>query len=153
VPSRNYPLSYENGQDIRDRAFEFACRVVRFCDRVYAAGGVGRLLVPQLIDCSTSPTGMLEEARAAESRRDFISKCCIGLKELRESWTRLRVMEACRIGPDDIAHDLVREANELVSIVTAIVRNTRQNKSNGDNAERKRRKRRVRTTEFRIPDS
>src|SRR5438874_5417632 len=86
------------------------------------------MMVPQLVNCSTSPAGMLEEARAAESRRDFISKCSIGLKELRESWTRLRVMEACRIGPSDTASDLVREANELVSIVTAIVRNTRRKK-------------------------
>jgi four helix bundle protein len=83
------------------------------------------MMVPQLLNCSTSPAGMLEEARAAESTRDFISKCCIGLKELRESWTRLRVMEACRIGPNDRARDLVREANKLVSIVTVIVRNTR----------------------------
>jgi four helix bundle protein len=41
---------------------------------------------------------MLEEARAAESRRDFISKCSIGLKECREAWTRLRIVAACRIG-------------------------------------------------------
>jgi len=125
----NYPLSYKDGQDIRDRAFQFACRVVKFCERVYAAGGVGRMMVPQLVSSSTAPTGMLEEARAAESRRDFISKCCIGLKELRESWGRLRVMEACGIGPSDTARELVREANELVSIVTAIVRNTRQKNS------------------------
>ena len=128
VMDEEYPLTHENGQNVRDRTFEFACRVVKFSDRVYEAGGVGRMMVPQLVNCSTSPAGMLEEARAAESRRDFISKCCIGLKELRESWTRLRVMEACRIGPTDTARDLVREANELVSIVTAIVRNTRRKK-------------------------
>ena len=89
------PSAYENGQDIRDRAFTFACRVVRFCQKLYDSGGVGRMMVPQLINCSTSLPSMLEEARAAESRRDFISKCTIGLKEARESWTRLRVCEAC----------------------------------------------------------
>src|SRR5438874_12506373 len=95
------------------------------------------MMVPQLVNCSTSPAGMLEEARAAESRRDFISKCSIGLKELRESWTRLRVMEACRIGPSDTARDLVREANELVSIVTAIVRNTRRKQKEDASAKRR----------------
>ena len=137
VMDEEYPLTHENGQNVRDRTFEFACRVVKFSDRVYEAGGVGRMMVPQLVNCSTSPAGMLEEARAAESRRDFISKCSIGLKELRESWTRLRVMEACRIGPADTARELVREANELVSIVTAIVRNTRRKK--GDSALERRR--------------
>ena len=121
------PPAYENGQDVRDRAFAFACRVVRFCQTLYDSGGVGRMMVPQLINCSTSLPSMLEEARAAESRRDFISKCSIGLKESREAWTRLRVCEACRLGPRNEVRELVQEASELISIVGAIVRNTRRN--------------------------
>jgi four helix bundle protein len=121
------PPTYENGQDIRNRAFAFACRVVNFCKKLYDNGGVGRMIVPQLINCSTSLPAMLEEARAAESRGDFISKCSIGLKGGRESWTRLRMCEACQLGPIAEAHDLAREAGELVSIVGAIVRNTRRN--------------------------
>jgi hypothetical protein len=71
---------FEDGQDIRDRAFEFACRIVRFCQKLYELGGIARMMAPQLLNCGTSPSGMLEEARAGESKRDFISKCCIALK-------------------------------------------------------------------------
>jgi hypothetical protein len=71
------PPTFENGQDIRDRAFEYACCVVGFCQQLDEAGGVGRLMVPQLLACSLSFATMLEEARAAESDADFISKCCI----------------------------------------------------------------------------
>ena len=120
------PSTYENGQDIRDRAFAFACNVVRFAQKVYDGGGVGRMMVSQRVNCSTSLPSMLEEARAAESRRDFISKCSIGLKEARESSTRLRICVACDIGPSAKAA-LVREASELISIVGAIIRNTRRN--------------------------
>ena len=120
------PGSYTNAQNIRDRAFAFGCQVVKFCQSVYQAGGVGRIMVPQLINCSTSVPAMLEEARAAESRRDFISKCSIALKECREAWTRLRVCEACRIGPSEDVRELIQEASQLVSIIGAIVRNTRR---------------------------
>ena len=120
------PPTFENGQDIRDRAFEYACRVVGFCQQLDDAGGVGRLMVPQLLACSLSFATMLEEARAAESDADFISKCCISLKECRESWTRMRVCERRRIGPQREARELVHEGNELISIVTAIVRNKRK---------------------------
>jgi len=123
---------YDTGQDIRNRTFVFACRVVEFCEPVYAAGGIGRLLVPQLLSCSTSPAGMLEEARAAESKRDFISKCCIALKELRESWTRLRILEASRIGSRPTIAGLVKESNELIAIVGTIIRNTRRNAKPSD---------------------
>ena len=74
---------------------------------------------------ATSVAAMLEEARAAESDRDFISKCCIGLKEGRESWTRLRVLASCNLGPRPAVEALVQEANELVSILATVIRNKR----------------------------
>jgi four helix bundle protein len=85
------------------------------------------MLVPQLIDCATAVPSMLEEARAAESKRDFISKCCIALKESRECHVRLRVIEHCHIGPADEVVALRAEAGELVAIISAIVRNARRN--------------------------
>ena len=145
------PPTFEDGQDIRDRAFAFACRVTRFCQRVYEGGGVGRMMVPQLITSSLSFATMLEEARGAESDADFISKCSISLKECREAWTRLRVCVECRIGPGDDAVTLVREGNELVSILTAIIRNKRRNvaaKAKAGEA-----KRAARRHEFQIPNS
>jgi four helix bundle protein len=140
------PPTFEDGQDIRDRAFTFACRVVTFCQAVYDRGGVGRMMVPQVVNCATSFATMLEEAKAAESTPDFISKCSISLKESRESWTRLRVYHACRIGPEVEARDLVREASELIAIMTAIVRNTRRNAAKKKEERSKRRRRSSRKT-------
>ena len=84
-------------------------------------------MVAQLLNCSLSFATMLEEARAAESDADFISKCCIGLKEARESWTRMRVCQRCRIGPQSRVGVLAAEGSELIAIVTTIVKNKRRN--------------------------
>jgi four helix bundle protein len=119
--------AYAGGQDIRDRSFDFACKVVEFCKHLYQEGGVSRQFAPQLIDCSTSVAANLEEARGAESSRDFISKCSISHKESRETHVRLRVCERCRLGPPAQAADLVREGNELVAIISTIVKNARKN--------------------------
>jgi len=100
---------------------------VKFCARLYELGGIARAMAPQLLDAGTALYPMLEEARAAESRRDFISKCAIGLKEVREAYGRLRIHEACEIGPVETARALRIEADEIVSIVTAITGNTRAN--------------------------
>jgi four helix bundle protein len=121
------PATFENGQDIRDRAFDYGCSVVGFCEVLMASGGVGRLMVPQLLNCSLSFATMLEEARAAESDADFISKCCIGLKECRESWTRMRVCGRRKIGPIEDSRRLIDEGNELIAIVSAIIRNKKRN--------------------------
>jgi four helix bundle protein len=134
---------HEGGQDIRNRSFAYACRVVEFCELLSASGGVGRLMVPQLLNCSLSFATMLEEAPAAESDADFISKYCIGLKECRESWTRMRVCKARGLGSPAAAQALVREGDELIAIVTTIVKNKRKNvaaKKAADKAEKALRK-------------
>ena len=118
---------FEPGHDIRVRTFEFACRVVEFCKELYAQGGVARQMTSQLINCSTSVAASLEEARGAESRRDFISKCSIGLKEARESYVRLRVCHRTSVGPRKHVEALIDEARQIASIIGAIVRNARRN--------------------------
>ena len=117
----------ENGQDIRDRTYRFACRVVELCKVLQEAGTICRAQVPQLLTSSTSVAANLEEARGAESTRDFISKCCISLKECREAHVRLKVVDNCKIGPHHEVRALLIEAGELVAIISAIVRNTKRN--------------------------
>ncbi|MFP5247342.1 MAG: four helix bundle protein, partial [Thermoanaerobaculia bacterium] len=67
----------------------------------------------------------LEEADAAQSRADFISKCNISLKEARESryWLRIlsRFINSRRIAA------LIQESTELIAILTTIVRKSREN--------------------------
>jgi four helix bundle protein len=120
------PASFEGGQDIRERAFDYACRVVDFCQELSEGRLVGRLMVSQLLNCSLTFASSLEEAKAAESDADFISKCCISLKENRESWMRMRVCERCKLGPQREAVALVQEGDELISIVTTIIRKKRR---------------------------
>ena len=121
--------SFNDGRNIHDRTFTFGCRIVNFCGRLYDRGGIARLMAPQLLRCGTSVPGMMEEAKAAESRRDFISKCAIALKAANESHVRLRMHVACEVGPLDEAKELCGEALEIKSIIGAIVSNTRRNGS------------------------
>ena len=115
------------GQEIRDRTFEFACRIAAFCGALSQERGVAPLMARQLLNCGTAVAAMLEEAKAAESRRDFVSKCSIALKEAREALVRLRIHERAGIGPTAVARALRIEANQLVAIIGAIIRNTKLN--------------------------
>ena len=121
------PVYTAYGENIRQRAFVFACGVVRYSGRLLRNGGAGRILASQLVRCGTSIGANLEEARGGESRADFISKCSIALKEARESAFRLRVAAECRLGPGDQVNALSREAEEIAAILGAIIRNARRN--------------------------
>jgi four helix bundle protein len=73
----------------------------------------------QLVRAGTSIGANLEEADAAQSKPDFISKCTISLKEARESHYWLRILKATGKAEAD---RLLSEANELIAILTTIVR-------------------------------
>ncbi len=62
-----------------------------------------------------------EEARGAESRADFIHKVAVAAKELRESLYWLALAQEAELFDVDV-EALVREANELVAILTSSVK-------------------------------
>jgi four helix bundle protein len=111
--------------DVHAKAFAFACRVVRFHRYLYRHDPSTRRLAEQLLRSGTAIGANLEEARAAQSRPDFLSKCNIALKEARETLFWLRLISACDIVAPARIVDLEAEADELVSVLTAIVKSTR----------------------------
>ena|SRR5215212_4041933 len=110
------------GDDIRERAFRLACDIVGLYDLVAERGFSARRMAGQLVNSGTSIGANLEEADGAQSRADFVSKCTIALKEARETHYWLRLIAATDKGTDD---RLLRECNEIVAILTSIVRKTR----------------------------
>lgn len=78
----------------------------------------------QLIRSATSPGAHYGEARAAESRRDFIHKLQICLKELRESDVWLRYLSALRALD---CKSLRSECNELIAIFVASLKTAKRN--------------------------
>jgi four helix bundle protein len=79
-----------------------------------------------LVRSSTSGGANYQEARAAESRADFIHKLGIAAKELREStyWLRLIQKSSMTSGSLDV---LIQETVELTAILMASSRTARRN--------------------------
>ena len=84
----------EKVYDIAQRAFNFAVRIVKLCQYLEKNTDVSRTVIGQLLDAGTSVGANLEEAEAGQSKRDFIHKNAIALKEARESAYWLRLINA-----------------------------------------------------------
>jgi four helix bundle protein len=82
-----------------------------------------------LLKSGTSVGANLEEASAAQSKPDFISKCTIAAKEARETRYWLRLLTGCRNVKPDLISPLVIEAGEIVAILTTIVKNAESSPS------------------------
>lgn len=119
-----------SGRDIEQRTYAFALQIVRACYKLEATGGVARSLGWQLLRSGTSVGANVEEAQAAQSRRDFISKNNIALKEARETHYWLRLLTDSDPELERSLAPLKAEARELALILGAIVARTRRNDPN-----------------------
>jgi four helix bundle protein len=87
--------------------------------------GVSRTLANQLLRSGTSVGANLEESKGGQSRADFLSKVSISLKEARETHYWLRLLNAADILSERQLGPLLDEANQIVAILTTIVKNTK----------------------------
>jgi len=84
-------------QNILERTFDFAVRIVQLSGQLDKRPGVGRIMMSQILRAGTSVPSNVEETQAGQSKADFISKMSIALKEAREPHLRLRLLSTARI--------------------------------------------------------
>jgi len=83
----------------------------------------------QILRSGTAAAPNYGEARAAESRADFVHKLKICLKELNETGIWLRILQrSVAVNPDFVSR-LVAENTELCKILVASVQTARRNDS------------------------
>ena len=112
---------------IRDKSFDFALVTIDLYKRLQA--GREFVISKQLLRSGTSVGANIEEATAAESRRDFIHKMALASKEARESMYWLRLLSKSDLVPGlDVSTELAH-AHELVRLLTSIVKSA--SKSSG----------------------
>ena len=114
-------------RDICERTFSFAVEIVALCRRLEQADSAARTLARQLIRSGTSIGANVEEAQGGQSRADFISKYAIARKEARETRYWLRLLAATSIVTDEEVSPLIQECNELIAILTAIIKKAQNN--------------------------
>jgi four helix bundle protein len=113
---------------IYDRALDFAALtalLVNKLPRTQAAFSYGR----QLIESSGSIGANIEEADGALTKKDFINKLGISRRESRESrhWLALIGKVGLIFNKQDLEEleYLVREATEILLILSSIINNTK----------------------------
>lgn len=115
-------------QEISERAFAFAVRVVKLCQALDERPGVSRTLSNQLLRSETSIGANLEESKGGQSRADFLSKNSIALKEARETFYWLRLLAATDTIPVHQLESFLDEARQITAILTTIVRKLKSEK-------------------------
>jgi len=113
--------------DLEERLLEYAVRIIRLVDALPGTR-TGRHVADQLLRCGTSPLANHGELQGAESRRDFIHKLGICLKEIREARRWLRLVHRVPLLPPSKIDPLLGETEALIKIFSASIRTAERNK-------------------------
>ena len=116
----------DNRYDLEDRLISFAVLVCRVAESLPSTR-VGKQVEGQLIRSGTSVAPNYGEAQAGESRKDFVHKMRLCLKELRETLVWLKMTHNLGIGESAMVRDGIQECDELVRIFVASIATAERN--------------------------
>src|SRR5688572_17307722 len=95
--------------DLEERLINFAVAVI-FIAQTMVRNYAGNHLSEQITRSSTSAALNYGEAQSAESRRDFIHKIKVVLKELRETLINLKIIYRANLNPNkEKIDELIKE--------------------------------------------
>ena len=109
------------------KSLAFAVRVVSLNKWFYNNHREIRDVSNQLLRSGTSIGANAEEADGAFSKKEFNVKIGISLKEAKESRYWLRVLRETNYLDDKMFQSLLIDIDELIRILTAILKSSREN--------------------------
>ena len=119
-----------NKFELEDRLVDFAVLIIDIVDNLPNTKA-GNHLAGQLVRSGTSPALNYGEAQSGESRKDFIHKIKIVLKELRETTICLQIIHKANLFKEKIGEKkitaAITENNELISIFVKSVETAQKN--------------------------
>ena len=111
---------------VGEKSFEFAVRIVKLyrylCDekREY-------VLSKQLLRSGTSIGANVREALHGQSKKDFLSKIGIALKEANEAQYWIDLLYACEYLNEEHRNSMWTDCEELICLLVSIAKTTKEN--------------------------
>lgn len=106
---------------IQKKSFNFALSIIKLYKILISKNEW--VISKQLLRSATSIGANVEEAIAAQSRKDFVHKMSIALKEARETRYWLRLLNESKLVEVNYSEYLL-EIDQIISILVKIVKTT-----------------------------
>lgn len=119
----------KNEKDIVSRTFKFGVRIVKM-GSVLPKTPAGFALASQVIRSGTSIGANVQEAQSALSKKDFVHSMQISLKEARETKFWIELITQSSLLSASKTKDLIGESDQLIRILTIIVKHAKINSGN-----------------------
>jgi four helix bundle protein len=120
-------LALKTNNAVSEKSYAFALNVIQLARALRKQHEYE--IASQLLRCGTSIGANVEEAQCAVSRADFAAKMGIASKEAKETHYWLRLIRDSQVLSQDQIQLRLNEADELIRILTAIVKTAQRSRS------------------------
>ncbi len=114
----------KNKNIILEKSFDFSLNIIQLYKEL--TKNKEFILSKQLLRSWTSIWANLIESNSWQSKRDFLHKTSISLKEAQESLYRLQLLERSKLVNIDYKKH-INNINEIIAILTKIIKTTKVN--------------------------
>ena len=111
---------------LKIKSFAFALRTVKL-SRYLVQEKQEFVLSKQVLRSGTSIGANVEEANQGQSRKDFVHKLSIALKEVTETNYWLRLLRESEILERPLADSLIDDCQQIQKMLTAAIKTTKAN--------------------------
>lgn len=118
-------VSYSNV--IKDKSFDFAVRIIKLYKYFSKTEGQLEPILKQLLRSGTSIGANVHEAQGAITKKDFINKLQISLKEANESEYWINLLFKTDILNSEQFQSLENDCKELIKLLTSILKSLKSN--------------------------
>jgi four helix bundle protein len=115
----------KNQNPLLDKSYAFSLRIIRCCQYLKKAKKEFEL-AKQLLKSGTSIGANAKEATAGFSKKNFIFKLQISLKEAKETEYWLQLLRDSKILEEKIAESILSDCVELIWILTKILKSSKE---------------------------
>ena len=112
---------------IRKKSFQFALSIITLYREL--ATKKEFIISKQLLRSGTSIGANIEEATAAQTKKDFISKMAIANKEARETKYWLNLLQMSQL-VDQNFNEYLTSIEEIIKILTSIIKSSQESQNN-----------------------
>jgi len=120
-------------KDLEERLIGFAVNIIRLSDGIRPTFA-GNAMAGQIVRSGSSNALNYGEAQSAESPKDFVHKLGICLKELRETYINLRIIDGAELHSNKkLINSMLIENNELISIFVKSIETSKKKQNISNN--------------------
>jgi len=116
---------------LKTKSFDFAVRIVKLYRYLKKTHNEFELSA-QILRAGTSVGALIREAEHAESRKDFLHKLNISLKEINESVYWLDLLFATDFVNKRMHTSMRTDGEALLKMLIASIKTTKRNKASGE---------------------